>query len=890
MFRPRVTGGFGQQQQPAAPAFGAPAGNTAFGAPSGGGLFGGVSAAQPAQGGFSFAGGGTAFGAPQTSAAPSLFGAPKPATTFGGGFGNTPAAGGGGMFGGGSTGFGAQPQQPQVPGTASVAYTPTVVYEPHIEGATKPTAGQTPHQFQSISAMDAYKTFSFEELRWQDYQAGRKQASAPASTSFGGASTFGGGAFGQPAQQQQPSAFGQPAPTPSLFGQQQPATSTFGQPAQGGLFGQPAQSAPTAFGAAPAASPFGQPAQPAAGGLFGGGASTFGQPAASTSTFGSFGAAAQKPASSFSFGGTPTSAPAPTGGLFGAQPQQAGGLFGQQQPAAPAGGLFGQPQQPAATGGFGFGASAAPAAKSLFGQPATSSPFGAPAAAAPKPAFGFGAPAAGGSLFGQPQQPAQTGFGAQPGGLFGGGSTFGQAQPAQQPPASSFGLFGAPAPAPAPVGGGLFGGGGSLFGQPAQPAQPQQPAGGSLFGSSFGNSFGGAQSTSAPQQPQQPAYATADDPGAYGSQPLFANINGPTIPTPEPKKRPPIFASFKGTPVNRSSTKITRLRGFGNSMSSSTGSGSMPTPLGFSTSGSGGSSTGLGMVGSPNRGSPLRLVNGLGDDAGSTLSPHAFISRPNVKKLTINKVAKTPDPKAPPRAAGSSSDTRPKVTFNPEVEFQRGSPTPFQDDGDDSFGPGDATPVKRSGGTASNLFPTPNAGASDSPFASHRNSPAPSSSIPAANISRKRGEYYSIPSLEALQKMPASSLRRVENLVVGCEGIGKVRFLEPVDLTTLESVKDLYGGIIRLEDKNASVYPDNDWFPKPEHGSGLNVSAEITLHKCWPLDKEERKPITGERARANEKLEKRLEKHENTLAGMEDTKFVSYDRETGTWVFTVTGF
>lgn len=198
-----------------------------------------------------------------------------------------------------------------------------------------------------------------QELRLQDYQANRKQPTASA------APTFGGGTFGQPAQT---GAFGAPAPAfgaaPSTFGQQPAATGAFGQPAAvGGLFGQPA--ATPAFGqAAPTTGLFGQqPQQPAqAGALFGAG--TFGQPAASTSTFGGFGAAPPKP--QFSFG---TATPAPTSqptGLFGQPPQQqpSAGLFGQSQAPAP-GGIFGQ--QPAATGTFGgFGGESVPVCR-VFG-------------------------------------------------------------------------------------------------------------------------------------------------------------------------------------------------------------------------------------------------------------------------------------------------------------------------------------------------------------------------------------------------------------------------------------------------------------------------------------------------------------------------------------------
>ena len=112
--------------------------------------------------------------------------------------------------------------------------------------------------------MPAYRNFSFEELRMQDYAVGRKTASG---TGFGTTNAFGAapaagpaaGGFGQPSTST--GIFGQPAAatTTNTFGQPSTTTSTFGQPAQptsgfggfgqtnttstttGGLFGQPQQ-------------------------------------------------------------------------------------------------------------------------------------------------------------------------------------------------------------------------------------------------------------------------------------------------------------------------------------------------------------------------------------------------------------------------------------------------------------------------------------------------------------------------------------------------------------------------------------------------------------------------------------------------------------------------
>ncbi|GAA5985765.1 hypothetical protein JCM5350_005274 [Sporobolomyces pararoseus] len=920
-------GGFGSNTS-TTPAFGANTSTTpSFGsAPStGGGLFGNTANTNTANTGFSFGGGGTsAFGSNTNTAAGStgggLFGAAKPATTGFGGFGQPaqpaqqqPAAGGG-LFGGGATtgGFGATNNfSGQANGTASAPYQPTQVLEPPAEEGKPPPASQTAHNFQSITCMPQYKNYSFEELRLQDYQANRKGPSATPGFggSFGASSTP---AFGAPAAPATGGGlFGSSSTTPA-FGAAPAAPSTgFGStPASGGglfgssgtsAFGQPATSQPAAGGGL-----FGSaPSQPATGGLFGSSTGTggFGQPAAPASTpaFGGFGATQNKPATTgFSFGSNNTTTPASTGGgLFGSTPaatSQPSNPFGQ--PAAPAtgGGLFGS-SQPATSSApsFSFGASAN---KPLFGSaaPATSAPaFGAPAAAtAPKPAFSFGQPAAGstgGGLFGNTgaqNQSAAPAFGSTPapatgGGLFGGGSTFGQ--PAQNAGSTGLGggLFGAKPAQPA-TGGGLFGSttqstGGGLFGSTNQ-AQPQQQT--SLFGSTApsgglgGSLFGGGASTNQQQgQQQQIAYASSEDPNAYGSNPLFASVgNSPARPVEE-KKKPPIFTAFRGTPVNRSSTKITRLRGFGLSSTSSPAASASPLSFGSSV----GPSSLSAPNGTPARASPLRLGNGLSDDV--VLSPNAFVSRPSVKKLVIGPKSTGKSLNSPSVAAGKEGATpgRSKVTFNPEVEVPSRSSL-FTASLASRGGEEETSFALSEGVDGNTTFDSPslNKTAAAADWPSRR---PPTASTTARTP--KHGDYYTVPSLDTLRNFPAAKLRAVPDLVVGRVGFGQVAFSQPVDLTTLDTMEDLLGGIVRLEDRNATVYPEEYEDIKPPPGEGLNVPATITLENCFPLDKSTRKPIKdGDHPR--------VQQHVKRLRNLEGTVFIDYEAASGKWIFEVQEF
>lgn len=320
--------------QPAQPAFGAPQQQTSlfgatpqvgFGQPSGGlfgqpaqstSIFGGTSTAQPATSGF--------------GSSLSTFG--KPAGT--GIFGGTPQTTS--MFGGTSVFGGQQPSafgQVQAPVGTTVKFTPTTGSDTMLRNGVSQNIN-TRHI--CITAMKEYESKSLEELRMEDYLAGRKTGAAQTS------------AFGavQPIQQ-----------SPGLFGATSSTAPTFAASTSTGLFGQ----------AKPA---FGTTTTTAATGLFGN-TSTFGKPA--------FGA---------------TAAPA-----FGSvQPQQPTGLFTAQPTtgfgATSTPSLFGSATQPAASKPFTFGQTAA-SQPSLFG---TTTAFGAQNTALQqpnKPLFGTTAPSFG---------------------------------------------------------------------------------------------------------------------------------------------------------------------------------------------------------------------------------------------------------------------------------------------------------------------------------------------------------------------------------------------------------------------------------------------------------------------------------------------------------------
>jgi nuclear pore complex protein Nup98-Nup96 len=165
--------------------------------------------------------------------------------------------------------------------------------------AERDTSTGVNNNYQSITAMPAYRNFSVEELRVQDYQAGRKNAGNT------------GGAFG----------------------------------ATGGFGGQTS----TPFGQSAATNTFGMPSTSTAGSAFGQSTGGFGQ------STGGFGQA--------NTGGFGSANAGTTGGLFGQQTATSAPAFGSTQPATTGFGGTGfgqQPQQQQQQQSTGFGSTATP--------------------------------------------------------------------------------------------------------------------------------------------------------------------------------------------------------------------------------------------------------------------------------------------------------------------------------------------------------------------------------------------------------------------------------------------------------------------------------------------------------------------------------------------------
>ncbi|EXF76657.1 nucleoporin autopeptidase [Colletotrichum fioriniae PJ7] len=764
------------------------------------------------------------------------------------------------------------------------------------------------------------------------FGGGANNTTNTASTTgaFGGGSTGGfgaggGGLFGNNAAK--------PATGGGLFGS---GTATTTAPAQsGGLFGGGSTGG---FGATGTTGGFGATNTNTGGGLFGSNNNTatqnkpsgfsFGNTGATTGGFGNttstgFGANNNTAGNTSTSGGLfgSNTGQATGGGLFGnnqAQPQQQntgsafGGGFGQQNQQTGGGGLFGNTQQKPATGGGLFGGGGgATTGGGLFGGGNTSS-------------TSFGATNTntntGGGLFGA--KPAATGgglFGSNPagqtnnagGGLFGGGlgqnnqtqqqtgqtSLFGGAQNQAKPG----GLFGSSQPASS----GMFGGqnnqqqGGMFGGANQQQQQPQN----SLFGGSLlGNSQGVSQGP-------QSLTANINDVSAYGSPSLFSNLGGSETPNPGPlatplsskskPRRSSILPMYKLNPASAARFVTPQKRGFGFSYSTYGTPGGSPssaasTPGGASRSLLGSSSFNRSLSKSVSTSNLRRSFNAedsiLAPGAFSASSgPRYYGQNGSVKKLIINKDMRSDLFSTPTKEKPSTDLVNGSRKLSKRVSFDTSTmDTPEVDDNDSVLGSTPRVGTVAQESTTANVNVNGNKPASASAEADPSKGKElaivheedTSSQAPEVNkegLDAAPGAYWMSPTKEALANMNRMQRQQVTNFTVGRDNVGSVRFKVPVDLSNID-LDEIFGGIVILETRSATVYPIAA--KKPPVGKGLNVPALISLEQSWPRGRDKRPSNDA----------KRFNKHIERLKRIEDTTFESYNTDTGVWKFSVEHF
>ncbi|KAL8734462.1 MAG: hypothetical protein Q9181_003165 [Wetmoreana brouardii] len=982
-------GGFGATGSTSSPFGGTTSG---FGAntSSGGGMFGSNTATSGTSTGFG------GFGSSNTNTGGGLFGGGnKPA------FGSQQPSTSSSLFGGGSNTFGSSNNQttstfsgapissalgnavPECQGTGS---TPFQAYTEK-EGAT---GNQTNH-FQSITFMQPYKNYSFEELRLADYNQGRRYGNGSGQAGAFGTSTGFGGFGGQNTSSgfgsnnnQGTGLFGSQATSASPFGGQT-ATSGFGSNNTGGLFGGGASKPGGAFGSTSSG-----------GGLFGSSNQSggFGTQNNTGAGFGNnnqggglFGTNNQQQKSGFSFGqsnntggGFGTSGntgfsannnnSTTGGGLFGSNTQFGGGQ--QQQPSNPFGGFGSNQQNQGNTGGaFGsFGNNDQQKPGGLFGTANTSTNTGGGL---------FGSnnqnnqqTSTGGGLFAGANNNQSGGsslFGAKPAGtgLFGsntssntgnaGGGLFGTNNNNQSQQNQPGGLFGTANNQQQQKPGGLFGTGtgsslfgtnnntsnnqqqgtgSSLFGNLGSNNQQQQPSG--LFGSSSNNTNSSSLFNNPQQQQQQQANnplqapqaytASIFDQNPYGNRSIFDGLPPPpqqyTGPVATPigqknsAKKGVILPQYRINP-HVASRFVTPQKRQGYGFTYSTYGTPSSVSSNVSTPGGLGSSL---LQGSISRGlgkslSTTNLRRAFDTEQESLLSPGAFSAGSSryggtgsLKKLVIDRSLRTDlfqSPPALPSTERSDQSRQPsilkkRVSFDASTvggngDGQNGTHTNGVNGTAENGSENGETQVSEQGSSSSHQPNGQVNGASAQPEMEQvrgnelavinedgnqdkQLADGSGKAAPMSQYDPQPGAYYMKPSYEELAKMSPDQKKKVSNFCIGRERCGYVVFDVPVNLNEVP-LDHIFGEIALIELRSLTIYPVAE--RKPPRGKGLNVPSTIHLANSWPRARDRQTPLF-------EKSGPRFDKHLIRLKRVRDTEFVSYDKNTGTWVFKVKHF
>lgn len=119
-------------------------------------------------------------------------------------------------------------------------------------------------------------------------------------------------------------------------------------------------------------------------------------------------------------------------------------------------------------------------------------------------------------------------------------------------------------------------------------------------------------------------------------------------------------------------------------------------------------------------------------------------------------------------------------------------------------------------------------------------------------------------------------LSEVEGLTISKEGLGSMKWLEPVDVRGLD-----LDNIIMMEPGRVGAYTK---VAKPPVGQGLNCRCEITLYNI----QQHTKP-SGSSSKDMATLQA-FEKRLKRLCADSDSKFISYRPDGGVWKFQVDHF
>ncbi|PXF45782.1 Nuclear pore complex protein NUP98B [Gracilariopsis chorda] len=131
--------------------------------------------------------------------------------------------------------------------------------------------------------------------------------------------------------------------------------------------------------------------------------------------------------------------------------------------------------------------------------------------------------------------------------------------------------------------------------------------------------------------------------------------------------------------------------------------------------------------------------------------------------------------------------------------------------------------------------------------------------------------FYTERALQELASRDMTELQMVEDFTVGRHGVGKIRWIQPVDVRGLDL--DL---AVDIQQGEVAVYPEGD-------AGQLDAAAEVTLENMFRKKK-------GSISSDEQKLEKKYEKKLRAFCTKNGLHFMDYNPKTGHWIFEVTGF
>lgn len=150
----------------------------------------------------------------------------------------------------------------------------------------------------------------------------------------------------------------------------------------------------------------------------------------------------------------------------------------------------------------------------------------------------------------------------------------------------------------------------------------------------------------------------------------------------------------------------------------------------------------------------------------------------------------------------------------------------------------------------------------------------------SCGVKLTRANYYTKPPLNELYKFKNDKGECiVKGFTIGHARFGSVYFPDAMDVTNLNLDE-----IVEIDYRDITVYADDD--KKPPIGQGLNRPARVTMENVWPRDKSTQEPVYDPKEIAKTNFKDRL----CSLSKQQNTTFLDYCAETGTWSFTVDHF